>query len=156
MALPRGLLVHPDEMGELWLSRLKGSDIKIVGLHPVGGKKANESLEQLRLEVLAGKFDKSFAALREMGIAVEFEMHAMSWLLPRSVFAQHPDWFRMDREGNRVADFNLCAASEEALAFVGRRGAPRNPRPDSRRIRWRPQSPISHKTQGRLASRVRR
>ena len=123
MALPRGLLVHPDEMGELWVSRLKGSDIKIVGLHPVGGKKANESLEQLRLEVLAGKFDKSFAALREMGIAVEFEMHAMSWLLPRSVFAQHPDWFRMDREGNRVADFNLCAASEEALAFVGRRAA---------------------------------
>ena len=123
MGLPRGLLVHPDELGELWISRLRGSDIKIVGLHPVGGKKAHESLEELRLDLLAGKFDRHFAALREMGIEIEFEAHAMSWLLPREEFAIHPDWFRMNGEGERVGDFNLCPSSNEALEYVSRRAA---------------------------------
>ncbi|MBR6727764.1 MAG: DUF4838 domain-containing protein, partial [Clostridia bacterium] len=123
MALPRGLLVHPDELGDVWLSRLRDSDIKVVGLHPVGGKKAHESLEELRRDVTEGRFDQKFAVLREMGIDIEFEMHAMSWLLPRSEFAAHPDWFRANGEGERVADFNLCASSEEALAFVADRAA---------------------------------
>ena len=67
MALPRGVVIHPDELGDLWLSRLKHSDIRTVGLHPVGGKKADESLEALRLAVLRGDFDKKFATLRQMG-----------------------------------------------------------------------------------------
>lgn len=123
MALPRGLLVHPDELGDLWISRLKGSDIGIVSLHPVGGKKADESLEALRRDVLDGKYDAKFAALRAMNIGIEFEMHAMSWLLPRTEFGAHPDWFRMSREGERVADFNLCVSSEAALDFVSARAA---------------------------------
>lgn len=123
MALPRGLLVHPDELGDLWISRLRGSDIKIVGLHPVGGKKAHEYVEDLRRDIVDGKFDTKFAALREMGIDIEFEMHAMSWLLPRSEYEAHPDWFRMNREGERIADFNLCPSSKEALSFVAARAA---------------------------------
>jgi hypothetical protein len=123
MALPRGLLVHPDELGDLWLSRLRESDIKIAGLHPVGGKKAHEYVEDLRRDIVDGKFDAKFAALREMGIDIEFEMHAMSWLLPREEFTAHPDWFRMNGEGERIADFNLCPSSAEALALVADRAA---------------------------------
>ncbi|MBQ8358067.1 MAG: DUF4838 domain-containing protein [Clostridia bacterium] len=123
MALPRGVVIHPDELGDLWLSRLKHSDIRTVGLHPVGGKKADESLEALRLAVLRGDFDKKFATLRQMGIEVEYEMHAMSWLLPRSMFVEHPDWFRMNEAGERVADFNLCASCDESLRFVAARAA---------------------------------
>lgn len=123
MALPRGLLVHPDELGDTWISRLKGSDIGIVGLHPVGGKKAHETLESLRRELVEGAFDARFAALRDMGIGIEIEAHAMSWLLPREEFAAHPDWFRMTAEGERVADFNLCVSSEAALDYVAAKAA---------------------------------
>lgn len=123
MALPRGLLVHPDELGDLWVSRLKGSDIGIVGLHPVGGKKANETLEQLCRDLQDGRFDRPFAALREMGIEIEFEAHAMSWLLPREEFVAHPEWFRMNKEGERVGDFNLCPSNEEGMDYVARRTA---------------------------------
>ena len=123
MSLPRGVVIHPDELGATWLKRLKGADIGTVGLHPVGGKKANETLEALRLSVLNGEHRASFAALREMGIELEYEMHAMSWLLPRAQFASHPDWFRMSEEGERVADFNLCPSNREALAYVSERAA---------------------------------
>jgi hypothetical protein len=48
----------------------------------------------------------------------EYELHAMSWLLPRERFAEHPDWFRMDRYGQRQPDANLCPSSAEALELA--------------------------------------
>ena len=123
MALPRGVLVHPDELGDLWLDRLQGSSVTTLGLHPVGGKKAHESLEALYCAVKNGEMDAHFARLKEMGIELEYEVHAMSWLLPREEFDAHPEWFRMNEEGERVADFNLCASSAEALSYVATRAA---------------------------------
>ena len=123
MPLPRGLLVHPEELDETWINRLKGSDIRTVGLHPVGGKKAHESLQALYEDVRDGKYEARFARLREMGMEIEYEVHAMSWLLPRALFDEHPDWFRMNEEGERVADFNLCPSNTEALDFVAARSA---------------------------------
>jgi hypothetical protein len=86
LSLPKGLLVHPDELGDRWLNRLRGSAIKIVGLHPVGGKKAHESLEALYDAVSRGAFTESFKKLKQMGMDLEYEVHAMSWLLPRTLF----------------------------------------------------------------------
>ena len=123
MSLPRGLLVHPDELDALWIERLRGSSIKTVGLHPVGGKKAHESLEELYQAVRRGEFEDRFARLREMGIELEYEVHAMSWLLPRELFSAHPDWFRENEEGERVADFNLCVSSKGALDHIAERAA---------------------------------
>ena len=123
MALPRGVLVHPDELGDLWIKRLQGSSVTTLGLHPVGGKKAHESLEALYQAVRCGEFDARFVQLRDMGIELEYEVHAMSWLLPRDLFEEHPAWFRENEEGERVADFNLCASSAEALEYVAARAA---------------------------------
>src|SRR5207247_117342 len=69
------------------------------------------------------------------GLAREYELHAMSWLLPRERFAEHPEWFRMDRHGERRPDANLCPAHPEALAVVAARAgelAERRP-PSTRR-----------------------
>ncbi|MBE6702876.1 MAG: DUF4838 domain-containing protein [Ruminococcaceae bacterium] len=123
MALPRGVVIHPDELGDQWFSRLCGSAIKTVGLHPVGGKKANESLEALFQAVKRGECDTKFEKLKQMGIALEYEVHAMSWLLPRELFATHPDWFRENEAGERVADFNLCVSAPGALTYVADRAA---------------------------------
>lgn len=123
MSLPKGLLVHPDELSDFWLDRLRGSSVRILGLHPVGGKKAHESLEELYNAVKRGEYAERFRKLKQMGIELEYEVHAMSWLLPRTLFEAHPDWFRENGEGERVADFNLCPSSREALQYIADRAA---------------------------------
>lgn len=56
----------------------------------------------------------------DAGIDIEFEEHMMSFLLPRDCFDSHPDWFRMDKDGNRTKDANGCPSSEGALEEVSR------------------------------------
>lgn len=52
------------------------------------------------------------------GFDFEYEEHAMSYLLPREVINEHPEYFRMDKDGKRVADGNGCPSSEEGLAYM--------------------------------------
>ena len=52
------------------------------------------------------------------GIAIQFQEHMASHLMPRSYFATHPEYFRMDANGNRVKDKNLCPSSEEGMRIV--------------------------------------
>lgn len=63
-----------------------------------------------------------YAQMRQMlideGFAFEYEEHAMSWLLPRDLFAEHPEYFRMDENGNRVLDGNGCPSCEEGLKVI--------------------------------------
>ncbi len=51
----------------------------------------------------------------ELGLQVEYELHAARDLLPRDLFAQDPTMFRMDEHGDRVPDWNLCVHSQPAL-----------------------------------------
>jgi hypothetical protein len=53
---------------------------------------------------------------RNRGLQVEHELHAMSDLVPRSLFEKDPAMFPMNEKGDRVRDFNLCVHSENALA----------------------------------------
>lgn len=63
-------------------------------------------------------WDKFTAKCKAAGIDLEFEEHMMSFLLPRDYFNTHPEYFRMDANGNRVKDANGCPSSEGALAIV--------------------------------------
>lgn len=57
------------------------------------------------------------------GIAVEFEMHALSWILNRSLFDKHKEWFRMNEDGVRVPEFNCCASNPDVLDYIRERSA---------------------------------
>lgn len=62
---------------------------------------------------------KDFCAkCADAGIHIEYEEHMMSFLLPRDLFATHPEYFRMDKNGKRNADANGCPSSEGALREV--------------------------------------
>ncbi len=117
------MLIHPDELSTNWIRRAKKYGIPILGLHPVGGLTAHESMQNL----LDLTDDPAFCALlseaEDNGIRIEYEMHAMGYLLPRSEFGAHPDWFRMNENGERVADLNCCPSNEEALAYIAARAA---------------------------------
>lgn len=119
----RGVVIHPHELSDAWIEALQRLKLNVLGLHPVGGPGAASSLA----DMLALHQDPAFRDLlnrvRDAGIAVEYEMHALSYLLPRTLFAEHPDWFRMDEKGVRTPDFNLCASSAPALEFLTRRTA---------------------------------
>jgi len=54
----------------------------------------------------------------KLGIEVEYELHAMKELLPRELFGKNPEMYRMDDKGQRVADFNCCVHSDQALDII--------------------------------------
>lgn len=61
---------------------------------------------------------KFLDACAQQGIRVEHELHAMSDLLPRTLFDKDPAMFPMNDRGDRVRDFNLCVHSQAALEVV--------------------------------------
>jgi len=65
--------------------------------------------------------DKGRAFLAECdkaGIAVEHELHAMSDLLPRELFAKDSSMFRMNERGERSPDCNCCIHSRGAVDII--------------------------------------
>ena len=121
--MEKGILVHPEELTLSWLDRMKDAGLNLLGLHPVGGRKAHLSLQEAVERHREPGFRRLLDEAGKRGITVEYEAHAMRWLLPEAEFSRHPDWFRMDEQGTRVPDFNLCASNPSALDFVAARTA---------------------------------
>ena len=67
-----------------------------------------------------GNRDRLLPEMRKRGIALEYGGHFLSTLLPRHLFKEHPEYFRMNREGKRVNDFNFCPTNAEARRVVQR------------------------------------
>ena len=117
----RGALVHTNELDDIWLEEMKKLNLNVMGLHPRGGKWAVDCLDDLLAKMKTPEMQRLLKKAEDMGIAMEYEMHAMSWLVPRSLFADHPDWFRVNENGERTPDLNICASSPEALAYLSER-----------------------------------
>lgn len=114
----RGILIHPQDISPLWPERLARAGIGVLGLHPTGGPEAARSLGAM-IAGRGGAEMRSF--LNELdcrGIAVEYEMHALRYLLPGSMFSQRPDFFPMNEAGVRTPEGNLCASNPDALAYI--------------------------------------
>ena len=123
MLKKRGILVHPEELNEDWILRMAEAGLNNLGLHPVGGRLAHETLQQAIDTHILPESRRLRALAKKKGINVEYEAHAMGWLMPRHLFSMHPEWFRMDENGERVADFNMCASNPAALDYLAERTA---------------------------------
>lgn len=55
---------------------------------------------------------------RAAGIEIEHEWHAINKMLPRELFNKDPAMFRMNEQGERTPDCNLCVHSRPALDVV--------------------------------------
>ncbi|MBP3967136.1 DUF4838 domain-containing protein [Paenibacillus lignilyticus] len=117
----RGILILPEEVGPYWADLIARSGLNLVGIHPGWGAGALEELENMLDVVKTPVFEQFAERMKELNVDLEFESHAMSWLVPRALFSEHPDWFRLDESGNRNPDFNLCASNKAALAFLEER-----------------------------------
>lgn len=111
----KGIIIINVELSDSWLELLVKSGFNTVGLHALyqfGGMQGHiDWLAKPETQALLSRFEAA-------GITIEHQLHAVDWLLPRSLFAEHPDWFRVNDQGQRANDWNLCASSEEALAYL--------------------------------------
>ncbi|MBQ8719485.1 MAG: DUF4838 domain-containing protein [Clostridia bacterium] len=116
-----GIVIHPEELTDRMIEILADTPINVLGLHPVGGASSKASLERLIELAKDEKFQENLTRVRSLGIKIEYEAHALAYLLPREMFADEPELFRMNAAGERSADYNLCVSNERALSIVSDR-----------------------------------
>lgn len=117
------LLIHPEELSDRWISLAKANGIKRLSLHPWGGKRAHKTLEELLSVLESTEYRAKIDRLMDSGIEIGYEFHAASYLLPRELFSEHPEYFRMDENGNRVENGNFCFSNFEACSIVAKNAA---------------------------------
>jgi len=93
-----------------WAKLAHENGINTIGTHI--------SPKQVATFIQSEKGKKFVADCEKYGIYVEHQLHAMGQLLPRELFAEDSTMFRMNKEGRRVKDFNLCVHSQKALDIV--------------------------------------
>lgn len=117
------LIIHPEEISEKWIMRLCDLEADTLGIHSVGGTNAHvylqNMLEDLRSDGVRSLLDEA----KKRGLAIEYELHAASFLLPRELFSEHPEYFRVDADGKRTPEFNFCVSNPQALKIASRRAA---------------------------------
>lgn len=112
----KGLILHVDDLNTMdWPELAHKHGINTIGTHMHPGQV---------LEFVQSENGKAFLeGCRKYGINVEHQIHAMSELLPRELFEQDPDMFRMNKEGVRSQDCNCCVHSEKALDLIAAKAA---------------------------------
>lgn len=109
----RGVVLVPEDLTwKAWPERAKQAGLTTIALHhgaslPVVSSFMRSEIGHRFLED-CGRF----------GVRVEYELHAIRDLLPRELFGRNPELFRMNDQGQRVSDSNLCVHSERALEIV--------------------------------------
>ena len=86
----RGIVVYPSDIASLgglnWVNLLSKHHINLIGIHTDTRLEPLADLESF----LKSKEGKAFLkACEKQGIGVEYELHALQDLLPRSLFSNH-------------------------------------------------------------------
>jgi hypothetical protein len=109
----RGVVLVPNDLTwKDWPERAKEAGLTTIGLHH--GAALSVVSEFIRSEASQRFLERC----RELGLQVEYELHAMKDLLPRELFRRNPEFFRMNENGVRTPDSNLCVHSAQALEIV--------------------------------------
>ena len=119
----KAMLIHPEELDSVWIDQAASLWLKTLALHPWGGANAHQTLEELLQRLETAEYRARIDALCARGITVEYEFHAAGWLLPRCLFEEHPEYFRMDETGARTPKKNFCVSNPQALGMVAKNAA---------------------------------
>ncbi len=118
--MKNSMIIHPDELSKEWIDKLSAAGIGALGIHSCGGKKAFESLEEMLEQMKTPRYRELIDYAHSCGLEVEYELHAMGYLLRRDLFDAHPEYFRMNKNGDRTNDYNLCVSNPESLDLVAK------------------------------------
>ncbi len=109
----RGVVLVPEDLTLTdWPTRAANAGLTTIALHHGTSPQAVAAF----IESAGGK--DFLTACSKLGLQVEYELHAMRELLPRSLYATEPGCFRMNEQGQRTPDANLCVHSPPALEIV--------------------------------------
>jgi hypothetical protein len=126
----RGVVLTPDDFSLTdWPQRVSRAGLTTIGLHHgVSPQKVVDFIQ-------SDQGRRFLEDCRRLSLQVEYELHAVKELLPRSLFSKDKNLFRMDDKGERTADFNLCVSSPAALEIAAERALEigRKLRPTSQR-----------------------
>ena len=114
----KGVVIHPDELSEKWIQRALDTGINVIGIQPVGGLKGSGPVKELLERMKTSEFRRLIDLAETKGIKIEYEMHAISYLLDRDLFETHPEYFSEDANGVRHNKTNFCVSNEEAMEIV--------------------------------------
>ena len=116
MAEHRGVVLYPNDITSLgleeWEHRIKIAGINLIGLHAATFNDPIDTLEAFVNSQMGQEFLK---LCKDKDVDVEYEVHALHYLLPRELFDTHPEYFPSDSNGVRHKDYNICFTSTEAL-----------------------------------------
>lgn len=113
----RGIVLLTSEIDERWLQLIHKSGLTKLGIHPAFGNEPD--LIKKSKEYVQSERGKEFLKkAKDLGLDYEFEIHAINYLLPRSLFKKHPEYFRMNNKGHRTPDANLCFSNKDALNII--------------------------------------
>lgn len=106
----RGVVLVPEDLSLAdWPERAAKAGLTTIALH-------HGTSPQAVVDFMKTDAGRAFRTKCErLGLALEFELHAVRELVPRDRFARQPELFRMNDAGQRLADANLCVHSSEAL-----------------------------------------
>lgn len=117
------IIIFPEEISRKWIDRMANAGISVMGIHLPGGDKAAESLGELIVTMKNPEYRELLDYAKQRGLEIAYELHAAGYLMPRDLFMVHPEYFRMNQDGERSADFNFCVSNPEALEMFAKRAA---------------------------------
>lgn len=112
------LIIHPHELTDRWIALAEELKLDRLSMHPIGGMSAHETLKNLLNTLKDEEFRAKIDKLTSKGIEIGYEFHALSYLLPRELFEEHPEYFRVDDKGNRTTWGNFCFSNIEARKII--------------------------------------
>jgi hypothetical protein len=123
----RGIVVYPSDITSIGAIELvkfmREANLNLLGIHTnslginpmTGGFEDLPSLKTF-LESEEGKI--LLKECKKLNISIEFESHVLKEVLPRELFDEHPEYFRMDENGVRQRNYNMCFSSEGAYQII--------------------------------------
>lgn len=110
-----GLVILIEDFIPEWIEWSKKAGIATLGLHKIaipGSDSVSDLLRQLDNDKRS-----LISRFQDNGISIQYELHALEWLLPRSLFSDKPKLFR-EKERKRNNDLNCCVSNNEALEII--------------------------------------
>lgn len=109
----RGVVLYPFDLRlRDWPERCAKAGLNTIALH------AARRFDVLRDFITGADGQHFLSRCRKLGLAVEYELHAMGELLSRELYYKDPSLFRMGDRGKRSADSNCCPHSTAALDII--------------------------------------
>lgn len=109
----RGVVLVPEDFTLAdWPERAAGAGLTTIALHHP------TSVQSVIAFIQSGPGQSFLEKCGELHLHVEYELHAMRELLPRQLFEKVPDLFRMDDNGQRVADANCCVHNAATIETI--------------------------------------